>query len=169
MAEVGILSRDDRVELIRGQILQMSPIGSKHAACVDKINAFLQQSIALDLAIIRVQNPVQLGKYSEPEPDIAVLKPNPDFYANNHPQAKDILLIIEVADTSLDYDKEVKVPLYAKAGIPEYWILNLEKGEIEAYSKPVGDGYIKMERFLPGSEAVFSSLSLSFPVNKLLL
>lgn len=169
MAEAGILSRDDRVELIRGQIIQMSPIGSKHAACVDKINSFFHQLIAPEIAIIRVQNPVQLGSYSEPEPDVAVLKPTPDFYADSHPKAKDILLLLEVSDTSYDYDKEIKRSLYAQAGVPEYWIVNLEKGEVEAYSGPVGDDYIKMERFLSGSEAFFPGLNLKFPVNKVLL
>lgn len=169
MAEAGILSWDDRVELIRGQIIQMSPIGSKHAACVDRFNSIFHQLINSDVAIIRVQNPVQLSEYSEPEPDVSVLKPDPDFYSKGHPQPKDILLIIEVADTSFDYDKEIKLSLYAEAHIPEYWIANLEKGEIEAYSNPAGDGYLKMERFLPGSEIVFTGLKLRFPVNKLLV
>jgi len=169
MAEAGILSQEDRVELIDGQILRMSPIGSRHAACVDKISALLHQLIPSGQTIIRVQNPVRLNDYSEPEPDIAILKPAADYYAGNHPQAKDILMIIEVADTSFDYDKEIKLPLYAEAGVPEYWIVHLEKQEIEAYREPANDGYLKMERFLSNSEAYAASLKLRFPTARLLV
>lgn len=169
MAGAGILTEEDRVELIRGQIIKMSPIGSRHAACVDKIVALFHRLLASEDLIIRGQNPVQLDDYSEPEPDIAVLKPHPDYYAEQHPQAKDVLLIVEVADTSYDYDKEVKASLYAAADIPEYWIVNLEKREIEAHRDPAGSLYKHIEIFLPGDLVESKFLDLSAPADGLLV
>jgi Uma2 family endonuclease len=110
MAEVGILSEDDRVELIEGEILEMSPIGSRHAACVDRLNRLLNGFADLS-AIVRVQSPILLDVNSEPEPDISLLRPSDDFYAGGHPTPGDVLLLIEVADTSVERDLEVKLPL----------------------------------------------------------
>jgi len=140
MAEVGILSRKDKVELILGEIFYRSPIGSKHQATIDRLNRIFSR-IFSDQTILRIQGPVQLENHSEPEPDLLLLKPKEDFYASQHPQAKDVLLLIEVADSSAAFDREVKLPLYAQAGIPEYWIIDLNLHQIEVYHSPEGNTY----------------------------
>lgn len=150
MAETGILGADERVELIEGEILQMSPIGSPHAACVDRFTRLLVRA-AGDRAIVRVQNPVQLGDLSEPQPDLALLKPRPDFYAGAHPGPDDILLLVEVADSTLAYDRNRKLPLYARAGVPEVWIVDLDSRVIEAYRDPASQGYREAVRKGPGA------------------
>ena len=140
MAEVGILSEADHVELIEGEIVKMSPIGSRHAACVARLNRLLQRLVGLDV-IVRVQDPIRLDGYSEPEPDVALVKPRDDFYSREHPGPGDVLLLIEVADTSVERDLEAKLPLYARAGIPEAWLVNLPAETIEVHSRPDSDGY----------------------------
>ena len=145
MSEAGILSEDDRVELIEGEIIKMSPIGSRHAACVKRLNALLNRRVG-QAAIISVQDPIRLDDYSEPEPDIALLKFRDDFYSQSLPTADDVLLIIEVADTSVEYDRSVKLPLYARAGIPEVWLADLPGDGVEAYSEPVNGAYQKFRR-----------------------
>jgi len=122
MVQAGILHEDDRVELIEGEIVEMAPIGSYHASRVILLNRLFSQRVG-ERAIVGVQSPIHLGEHSEPQPDIVLLRPRPDFYANSHPSPEDILLLIEVAVTSLDYDREVKVPLYARAGIGETWLV----------------------------------------------
>lgn len=139
MAEAGIFSEDDRVELIEGEIVRMNPIGSRHAACVRKIDALLNG--ANPGAIVSVQSPILLPDLSEPEPDVALLQPREDFYSVHHPEPGDVLLLIEVSDTTLDYDRNTKLPLYARFGIPETWIVNLSSNTIESYSRPVGETY----------------------------
>lgn len=140
MLDVGVLTRDDRVELIDGEIIEMNPIGSRHAACVTRVGELLT-GLFMKAVIVRIQNPVRLNEYSEPEPDIALLKRKADFYAEGHPSPSDVLLIIEVADSSLDYDKKIKLPLYARAGIPEVWIEDLVWDRIETYSQPANGTY----------------------------
>jgi Uma2 family endonuclease len=140
MADAGILSEDDRVELIEGEIVEMSPIGRRHAACVNRLNRFLTTEIG-QLAIVSVQNPVRLDEYSEPEPDVALLRPRADFYEGAHPTPESILLVVEVADTSVDYDRDVKVPLYARAGVAEVWLVDLLQDAVEIYSHPAGGQY----------------------------
>jgi Uma2 family endonuclease len=140
MAAAGVFSEDDRVELIEGEIVEMNPIGSRHAACVGRLTEFLGRLIAGE-AIVWVQNPVQVNDYSEPLPDVALLKRRDDFYAQANPQPWDVLLIIEVADSSVEYDRDIKIPLYAEAPIPEVWLINLPKETIEIYSQPIGDAY----------------------------
>ncbi|MEM8887768.1 MAG: Uma2 family endonuclease [Bacteroidota bacterium] len=140
MAEVGILKREDRVELIQGEIFTMSPIGSKHAGHVKRINRILNK-LPEDEVIIGVQDPVKLNDFSEPEPDITVLKFRSDDYINSHPEPEDIILIIEVADSSLEYDQLLKLPNYALANIPLCWIVDVENGQIEVYTKPVDGKY----------------------------
>jgi Uma2 family endonuclease len=110
MAEVGLLSEDHRVELIGGEIIEMSPIGSTHGGAVKRSSAFLNRKLG-DAAIVSVQNPVRLDDFSEPQPDIALLKPRKDFYSNSHPTPPDVLVVIEVADNSVAYDRNVKLPL----------------------------------------------------------
>ena len=168
MAEAGILDEDDRVELIDGKIIEMSPIGSKHASCVDKIVALLNRLNRPDI-LIRGQNPIRLGRYSEPEPDVTVVKFSPDYYSGKHPSAKDILLVIEVADSSLEYDREVKLPLYASAKIPECWIVNLEKKEIETYHSPAGSRYKSNELFLFDDEILVRPAEVAFKVSELVV
>lgn len=135
MAETGILSEDDRVELIDGEVRAMSPIGPLHAAIVKRLNALLSQALG-DTASMSVQDPIQLDDFTEPEPDLAVLQPRLDYYANGHPQSEDLLLLIEVSDSSLDYDRSEKIPRYATAHIPEVWIIDVHGETIEQYSEP---------------------------------
>ncbi len=140
MGRFGVFSPEERVELVCGEIIRMSPIGERHAACVD----FLTQFITLRLrrrAIVRVQNPIELDDYSEPQPDVTVLKPRGDFYRNAHPRPEDVLLVIEVSDSTLELDRRVKVPLYAGAMIAEAWLVNLPEEHIEVYSDPAGGEY----------------------------
>ena len=139
MAETGILSEADRVELIEGEVIQMSPIGSRHAACVGRLTDLL--ATVRDRAIVWVQNPIRIDRYSEPVPDVALLRKRADFYSSNLPSAGDVLLVIEVADTSVDYDRDTKIPLYARSGIAEALLVNLPRDVIEYYCDPVGGKY----------------------------
>jgi hypothetical protein len=145
MAEAGIFSGDDRVELLNGEVVEMSPIGSRHAACVDRLNQLFSERM-IGCVIVRVQGPVRLGRYSEPQPDLALLQPRPDFYAHAHPEPEDVLLVAEVAETSAAYDREVKVPLYARAGILEVWLVDLANECIEIYRQPAPQGYQQVQR-----------------------
>lgn len=140
MAAAGVFSEDDRVELIEGEIIEMNPIGSRHAACVGRLTKMLER-LAGDRAIVWVQNPVQVSDYSEPLPDVALLRRRDDFYAQANPQAPDVFLLVEVADSSVEYDRNIKIPLYAQAGIPEVWIVNLPKEAVEIYTQPLGGEY----------------------------
>ncbi len=140
LVEVRILGAHDRVELLDGQIVEMSPIGPRHASRVNHLARLLYRTLG-DAVILGVQNPVALGGRSEPQPDIAVLKPRADAYSTAHPGPEDVLLVIEVADTSLESDRDVKLGLYAAAGIPEAWLLDLENDVIEVHRQPGPDGY----------------------------
>jgi Uma2 family endonuclease len=137
MIDSGIFREDDPVELIRGEIIDKMPIGDGHAACVNRLTRLFVLSLGRS-AIVSVQNPIRLAD-SEPEPDISLLIPRDDFYASGKPRPADILLLIEVADTSLDFDREVKLPLYAEAGIRELWIVNLEEDCLEVHRNPTPD------------------------------
>ncbi len=139
LAEVGILREDDRVELIAGQVVEMTPIGDRHASCVRRLIRLLSQ-IVLDAAVLDVQDPVVLGEHDAPQPDVTLLRPRGDAYPS-HPRAADILLVIEVADASVAYDRDVKIPLYARAGIPEAWLVDLAADRIEVYRDPASGGY----------------------------
>jgi Uma2 family endonuclease len=149
MAEVGLLSADDRVELIEGEIVEMSPIGSTHGGTVKRSSAFLNRKLGNNV-IVSVQDPIHLNDFSEPQPDLALLKPRKDFYSKSHPRPEDVLVVIEVADTSLDYDRNVKLPLYARAGIPEAWLMVLSKDVIEVHSQPRNGKYQKVQRVKRG-------------------
>ncbi len=140
LAEAGILHEDDNVELIDGRIIDMTPIGSKHASRVDSISNLLFEKLQ-KRAIIRVQNPIDLDEQSEPEPDVTILKKRTDFYSEHHPRPEDVLLIIEVADSSIEYDRTIKIPLYAKSGIQEVWLVNILENTVEIYHSPSQDGY----------------------------
>jgi Uma2 family endonuclease len=138
MIRGGILTENDRVELLHGEIVEKMPIGPHHLACVNRLNRHLQR-LAGDRAIVSVQNPIRLED-SEPEPDVALLRPRPDDYAAATPGPADVFLVIEVADTSLDDDRTTKAPLYAANGIREYWIVDLNDGAIEVRRQPRPDG-----------------------------
>ena len=149
LAEAGILKSDDRVELIEGEIVRMSPIGSPHAASVRR-SAHLFEIKFAERAIVSVQNPVRLDDFSEPVPDIVLLKLRDDFYAASHPTPEDVLLIIEVSDSTVLSDRNVKVPLYARAGIPETWLVNLPEQTIEVYYSLIDGRYGKSLKFKTG-------------------
>jgi Uma2 family endonuclease len=140
MGEAGIVGEDDRVELLDGQIYVMSPIGSEHASCVDRLTRLFVRR-AGDDAIVRIQNPIRLDEASEPEPDLALLHPRDDAYASDHPGPADVMLVVEVADTSLQFDRDLKRPLYAAAGVPVVWLVDLDGQTIHVYSTPSGDHY----------------------------
>jgi Uma2 family endonuclease len=149
MAAVGILNEDDRVELIRGEIIEMAAIGTKHAACVRRLDNVLHTKLG-DKVIISVQNPVGLDDISQPQPDVVLLKPREDFYASAHPQPKDILLVIEVADSTIKYDREVKIPLYAQEGVIEVWLVDINSECVEVYREPANGIYKNMQKFSRG-------------------
>jgi Uma2 family endonuclease len=135
MAAAGLFTEDDRVELIEGEIIEMNPIGSRHAACVGRLTELLGR-LTRDVAIVWVQNPVQVNDYSEPVPDVTLLKRRDDFYAQANPGPEAVLLLIEVSDSTLEYDQQVKLPLYARARVPEVWIINIPEETIEVYARP---------------------------------
>lgn len=148
MIAAGIFTENDAVELIRGEIVPKMPIGSHHAACVKRLNEYLIRSLG-GRAIVGVQDPIVLAD-SEPEPDVTVLKRRSDYYAEDKPTADDVLLVIEVADSSLEFDREDKLAIYAEAGIGEYWIVNLLEGAIEVYRDPAGLEYRSRRVVAPG-------------------
>ncbi|MGH9761554.1 MAG: Uma2 family endonuclease [Blastocatellia bacterium] len=150
-----VLRPDVRTELIEGEIVEMSPIGEQHAACVKRINFLLSQRVT-GYAIVSVQDPLRLDDYSEPQPDLMLLRPRQDFYSSGHPGPDDLLLLIEVSDTSLAYDREVKLHLYARPGIPEVWIVDLASRCIEVHSDPSPQGY-RSVKIYKGSESVSSA------------
>jgi Uma2 family endonuclease len=168
MGEVGILTRDDRVELIEGEIVEMSPIGDPHAGGVNRLNTILNRRIGSS-GIVAVQNPIRLGNYSEPQPDIAVLRPRGDFYSQHRPTVDDVLLIVEVADSSISYDRAVKLPLYAKAGVPEVWLAALPSEIVEVHSQPVNGKYQKIRIARRGDSIAPEQLpTLSISVDEIL-
>lgn len=146
MAETGILSEDDRVELLYGQIILKSPIGKFHNACVNRLTRLMIRLMD-DRAIVQIQGPVVIGDRSEPEPDVAILQPRDDFYAAGLPTAADAMLLIEVADSSLEKDKHLKLPLYAAAGIPELWLVDLTRSKVMVFTQPTEDGYAVLNEF----------------------
>lgn len=140
MAEVGILSERDRVELISGEIVQMSPIGPDHSGSSMRLNQLLTLRL-VTRALVSVQNPLKLDMRSLPEPDVCVLRPRSDFYRGGYAGPEDTFLVIEVANTSLAWDRRVKSSLYAEHGIQDYWILNLRNSCVEVFRKPTKMGY----------------------------
>lgn len=140
MAEVGLLNEDSRVELIDGEIIEMAPIGSQHSGKVNRFIHLFSKAFS-DKAIIAAQNPVVLGGYGEPQPDIAILRWREDYYEQAHPHAEDVLLIVEVSDSTLHYDRDIKTPLYASHGIPEVWLLDIQSRQLEIYREPINGEY----------------------------
>jgi Uma2 family endonuclease len=145
MGEVGILREGDRVELIRGEIVEMSPPGRRHRAFVGNLNQLLAVRLS-GLAVVWTQNPIVLGDDSEPQPDVAILRRRSVPYKEREAGAQDVFALIEVADSSLAYDRTTKMRLYAQAGIPEYWIVDCDAETIETYRDPTPDGYRDVAR-----------------------
>ncbi len=163
MGQAGILSEDDRVELIDGEIIVMTPIGSPHAGKVNRLNHLFAPRLR-GRAIVTVQNPIVMPPDSEPQPDLALLRLRADFYEHSHPGPEDIILLIEVSDTSLVYDRTVKLPLYARAGIREVWIVDLAAESVEVHQEPVAGAYRSVQRFTRGqafAPQAFPDLRLS--------
>jgi len=140
MAEAGILTEKDRVELIEGEIVDMTPIGHRHALCVSLMTELFAVGFR-DVAMVWAQNPLRLGQRSETQPDLTLLRRRPDLYATRPPTVGDVLLLIEVSDTTAESDRRVKVPLYSRTGVPEVWLADLEHGTITVYLDPTPDGY----------------------------
>ncbi len=153
MAQAGVLAEDDRLELIDGDLIDMTPIGSRHAGAVSRLTRLFGAAVGAD-AIVSVQNPVQLDYYSQPQPDLALLRPRADFYSESHPQPADVLLIVEVAEASLDYDRDVKVPLYAHHGVPEVWLVDVAGRGMTVYRAPGPDGY-GQQRCVQNAESIW--------------
>lgn len=168
MAERGTFAPDDRVELIDGEIIEMSPIGSRHARVVDFLNDFLVKRIDGNY-IVRIQNPIVVGDLSEPQPDIAVVARRDDFYRDGHPTGKDVALVVEVSDSTIAFDRSRKLPKYAEAGIPETWLIDLESEHVEVHFSPKETAYGIVKIFLRGETAVSETLpALNLPVSDIL-
>ena len=167
LGEVGILTENDRAELIEGEIIEMTPIGSQHAACVDRLNRFLQR---LDLpAIVRVQNPICLNDRSEPEPDLCLVRPRDDYYAAGHPGPADVLLVVEVSDASIGYDRNTKLPLYAAVNIREAWLVDLSRGRVEVHTEPRDGFFVRFALYGRGETIYTDAVSgLAVPVSGIL-
>jgi len=166
MGTAGILAEDSRVELINGEIIAMSPIGPRHADCVAMLTRLLARQ-APDTVLVAVQNPIRLPDATEPQPDLSLLR----FarYTRTLPIASDALVVVEVSDTTLDYDRQTKLPLYAAAGIPEAWLVDLGANRIERHTEPTADGY-QLVRYFGRGVAVESVAipTLTIPVNEVL-
>jgi Uma2 family endonuclease len=158
MGRAGIFSPDARLELLEGVIYQMSPIGSPHAACVKFLSALLNR-LFNGKHIVGTQDPIRLDDFSEPQPDITLLRWRDDFYRHAHPTPADVLLVIEVADSTVESDRSYKMPLYAKAGIKEAWLVNLPDERIELYAEPADGAYQIKREFKRGEEAQSHGLS----------
>jgi Uma2 family endonuclease len=149
MGETGILGEDDRVELIEGEIVQMAAIGTRHASCVKRLIAVFSD-LERRRAIIGAQDPIQLTERTEPQPDIVLLQPRADYYATAHPVPSEVLLLVEVSDSTVDFDRDVKVPNYARSGIQELWLWDLEVNCLEVYRCPTANGYTSMQKLERG-------------------
>ncbi len=158
MAEAGILTENDRVELINGELVKMAPIGSKHAAMVVQLDRIFSRH-ENERYIISAQNPLCINQYTELHPDLMILKPKDDLYSSVLPSPQDLFLIIEVSESSLDKDQTIKVPLYAQNDVPEVWIVNLKNKTLEVYREPSPNGYASVST-LDQSQTVSP---LSFP------
>lgn len=166
MADAGILRPDDRLELIKGEIIKITPIKSAHSGIVNFLLEHLIVGLRKKYTIIG-QNPVAFSRYSEPEPDVVVAAYRKDSYRSSHPAPPDVSLIIEVADSSFEYDRTTKKELYAESGIPEYWIVNIPDKQLEIFRQPAGSDYDKKEALLPGEKATCVLVNFSLEVREL--
>lgn len=135
LIELGMLRDVERAEIIEGELIKRMPTGKRHASCVKRLDEVLRDILGKSVTF-SVQDPIRLDEFNEPMPDLALLKRRDDFYLERQPMAEDVLLAVEVSDTTLEYDRNRKIPLYAKAGIPEIWIINLKTGTIETHTEP---------------------------------
>lgn len=152
MGQAGILGEDDRLELLQGEIVEMAHIGSRHQSVVDRLAMLFFNRVG-DAVVVRVQGPVRLAEDSEPQPDLMLLRSREDFYASAHRGPDDVLLLVEVSDTSTEYDREVKLPLYASYGITEVWLVDLEEATIEVCRAPTAEGFQEISQ-ADGDESV---------------
>lgn len=143
MAEVGLLAPDARVELIEGEIIDMAPPGSRHSGVISFLNQAITTAVGRS-AIVSVQLPLRLSQMSEPQPDFTVLRRRKDFYSRNHPTAADVLLLIEVSDSSARYDRQIKLPLYARHGVHEFWQVDVSKRELSMFRSPQDGNYAEV-------------------------
>ncbi|MFN8487151.1 MAG: Uma2 family endonuclease [Caldilineaceae bacterium] len=167
MLETGILTEADRVELIDGEVCEMSPIDPIHAACIDRLNRLLNRQLG-DEVIVRVQNPIRLHDYTEPIPDLALVRERDDFYEQQHPTPSEILLVIEVANTSVVSDRKEKLPRYAAANIPEVWLVNIARRTIEQYAAPAADRYTEQQVLGQGQVLTARAIeNLELPIDRI--
>lgn len=152
MAEAGILRESDRVELIRGEIIEKAKISSQHASVVTRISSHFHQ-VFREKYTLSVQNPINIGDTSEPEPDLAICQWSENYYAHRHPIESEVLLVIEVADSTLEYDLTLKKTLYAEAGIPEYWVVDVKEKQVHRFRNPENGDYLKSE-MLAGEDEI---------------
>jgi Uma2 family endonuclease len=163
MARAGILQEDDRLELIDGEVIEMSPIGHRHFVSVTRASSYFMRSFG-DKGIVSVQGPLRLNARTELQPDVVVLSPRADFYASKIPNPSDVLLVVEVSDTTLAMDQKIKLPRSAAAGISEYWIADLKHDVFYIYRNPKAERYVTVQTFGPGSSVspiAFSEISFS--------
>jgi Uma2 family endonuclease len=146
MVAAGVLTKNDRIELIEGEMINIAPIGSKHAALTARLTKFFVLAVG-DTAILSPGGPVNLGDYSEPQPDLLLLRPRSDFYVGKIPETADILLLIEISDSTLAYDQGIKRALYARHGVGEYWIVDVEGKRIQIHREPTVEGYTRVNEF----------------------
>ncbi len=148
MGEAGLFAPEARTELIEGAIIDMTPIGPNHAGVVTQLNQALALAVGRSL-IVAVQNPLHLGNWSEPEPDLVLLRSRDDFYRSRHPRPEDVVLVVEVADTTVAFDRHTKLPLFAHHGIPEAWLVDLPAGVLEIHREPEEGAYTRLDRLGP--------------------
>lgn len=166
MGETGLLQPDENVELINGEILNICPIGSKHFAIVNKLNALFVKAFS-DQFIVSVQNPVRIDQWNEPEPDLVLLKYKEAEYYQGIPYSEDVVAMIEVSHSTYDFDKNVKLPIYASSGIPVLWIVNVSEKRIEEYTTPKGDVFTARKLYMRGDEITLENIS--FDVSTILI
>ena len=157
IGEVGIFPPDARTELVDGLVRRMPPIHPPHASIVKRLNSLLAVQLK-GIAVVGVQDPIQLDDYNEPQPDVTVLRFRNDYYASQHPTPADVLLTIEVADTSLSYDRDEKMPRYGRAGIPESWLVDVQSGTITVFTEPHAGGYGQQRVLSRGQDIVSESV-----------
>ena len=157
MGEAGIFTEDERVELIDGEVREMTPIGPPHAGIVNRLTELLVTRLAGRATVI-VQNPIRLDRHTEPQPDLVVARRRKGFYADRHPEPGDVLLVVEVADSSVRYDRAEKAPRYGRAGIPETWLVDVEAGAVTVYADPGPQGYARQQVRRRGERMVSASV-----------
>ena len=166
MLDDGIIQPTERVELIKGEIIKMSPIKSAHAGMVNLLTELLMENVKGSYNVA-VQNPLHLSFNSEPEPDLSILKFRRDRYSSRHPRPEDVYLLIEGADTTLQMDREIKKPLYAEANIKEYWIVNLQDHQIEVFKNPKNGEYLENTTINKGEKIVCTQINFTLDITEI--